>query len=247
MESDYVRQYRRLYNEHWWWRAREHAVLSVIERHHQSSPTDRVLDIGCGDGLFFDQLTRFGNVSGLEADSNAVSPDNPHAESIHIGPFDSRYQPNSHFQLITMLDVLEHLPDDVDAAARVASLLDPDGTFVLTVPAFMSLWTSHDDMNQHVTRYRRGQLVALLEAAGLDVLSARYLFHWVACAKIATRAKEAVFGGRSEPPAVPSRSINSILRWATHVELRGGRGLGIPFGSSIIAVAKKKPAENDNG
>lgn len=240
MELDYVAAYRRLYQDHWWWRAREEAVLAVIRRHHRvRSSTDAVLDVGCGDGLFFDKLRSFGDVWGLEGDPQAVSAQNPNRDRITVARFDESFAPGRSFRLITMLDVLEHLPNEPEAVGKLYDLLADDGTLVLTVPAFQSLWTSHDTMNQHVTRYTKATLRPALEAAGFRVSRMTYLFHWLAAAKLGVRLKESLLASEPSIPEVPSAAANRLLTTVSQFDLRGGRGWGLPFGSSLLAVAKK--------
>ena len=71
MDQEYARQYEELYQRHWWWRCRESLILRVLERisREESLAADRqILDVGCGNGLFFDKLQRFGKVAGIEPD-----------------------------------------------------------------------------------------------------------------------------------------------------------------------------------
>lgn len=242
MQPDYIAAYRNLYDRHWWWRARERAVLAVLARHHAAWPGDHVLDIGCGDGLFFDRLSAFGAVEGVEPDPLAVSAKGPHRGRIHVRPFDAAFDPGHRFRLIVMLDVLEHLPDADAALRHVHELLAPDGALVVTVPALRWLWTAHDDMNQHVTRYTAAELRTVASEAGLDVVEIHYLFHWMAAAKLAVRLKERLLGAAAGPPRIPPPWLNRLLETVTAVDLRGGRGWGLPFGSSLIAVLRRAAA-----
>jgi 2-polyprenyl-3-methyl-5-hydroxy-6-metoxy-1,4-benzoquinol methylase len=238
MNPAYIEQYRQLFERHWWWRAREQFVLEAIARFHRPNPDEWVLDVGCGDGLFFDQLARFGTVEGVEVEPDAVSPDNPHAERIHVRPFDETFQPGRTYALITILDVLEHLDDARAALAHAASLLAPGGTLMVTVPAFRSLWTRHDALNHHRTRYTRSTLLPLFTAAGLDVVHSRYLFHWTAFAKLAVRLKELVIPGDPQPPRVGAHWINRLLLGLTLAEERIARPLRLPFGTSLLVIAR---------
>ena len=143
MDLEYALQYRTLYNQHWWWRAREHYILNLL-RHLPLPQPASILDIGCGDGLFFDALENFGTPYGIEPDQNLLSDDSkwrPHIWSI---PFDRKFDTDQRFNLILMLDVLEHIDDDVDALQRAVRFLKPGGIVLLTVPALGSLWTDHD-------------------------------------------------------------------------------------------------------
>ncbi len=65
---------------------------------------------------------------------------------------------NDFFELITALDVIEHIDNDVDSISAIRSLLVPGGKCIFTVPAYMFLWSSHDEMNEHKRRYTLPEL-----------------------------------------------------------------------------------------
>lgn len=237
MDPEYARRYRELYERHWWWRAREQFVLEMVRRYRKGGRRP-ILDVGCGDGLLFDRLAEFGDVWGVESDASLVSPDNPHRDRIHVGPFDASFQPARRFGLVLMLDVIEHLPDPAGALRHAAALLEPDGILLATVPAFRFLWTTHDVLNHHFTRYTGRRFTALARSAGLDVVRARYFFHWVFPAKLGARLLEAVVRPRPAPPRVPPSWINELLYLLSRLEQRLVTPLGPPFGSSLLAVAR---------
>ena len=234
MKRDYARHYRELYERHWWWRAREALLLEELERRKPPAGWGAILDVGCGDALFFDQLECFGEVWGVESDAELVTEGNRYRSRVHVGPFDVTYAPGRKFGLILMLDVLEHLPDPEGALRHAASLLRPDGWLLATVPAFRVLWTAHDDFNSHRDRYTVSSFRSLAAQSGLAVDLARYLFHWLFPAKLAVRAVEAALPGRAKPERVPSPWINQLLYRASVMEWRVLRGVHLPFGSSVI-------------
>lgn len=238
MNEPYAEQYRRLYREHWWWRSREAIVLREIRRWHAPQAGDAVLDIGCGDALLFPQLTQFGTPYGVEPDGRTLSEELARDPRIAAQPFDDCYQPRMRFGLILALDVLEHLDDPAAALRHARSLLRDGGTLVVTVPAFCGLWTRHDDLNQHRTRYTVGTLQPLVEEAGFRVYHRRYLFQWVALAKLGVRAKEALLGADNRIPNVPWPPLNRVLTTLSLVEERCTRSLPLPFGSSLLLVAR---------
>jgi hypothetical protein len=192
----------------------------------------------------FDKLAPFGCVEGVEPDA-AYAPREP-AGHIYAQPFDESFWPDRRYGLITMLDVLEHLSDPSAALRHAAELLSADGTLVVTVPAFRLLWTSHDDLNHHLTRYTKGALRRLMDDADLAVLSARYLFHWTFAAKLLVRLKESVIHSPPSVPRVPPGWINRLLLAATRIEERLSRHVPLPLGSSLIVVARHKSAVATN-
>lgn len=202
-----------------------------------------VLDIGCGDGLFFGRLQEFGDVRGVEADPSLVDPTGPFAGQIFVGPFDERYRPGVRFRLIVMLDVLEHLPDPASALRQVRELLDDEGVLVITVPAFRLCWTAHDEWNHHYTRYTKATLSPLLESAGLEIDQLRYFFLWTFPAKLLVRAKETLFRSVPAPAQVPSLALNQALYRLSRGEQATLGRLNLPWGTSLLAVARRGSTE----
>jgi SAM-dependent methyltransferase len=237
---EYAAAYRNLYERHWWWRARELLLLEEIDRHRPPPGWRRILDVGCGDGLFFDQLARFGEVWGVESDASLVPADSRYRGRIHIGPFDAGYAPGRRFDLVLMLDVLEHLPDPAGALRKAGALLEPDGRILITVPAFRALWTGHDNLNRHFVRYRRATLLAVAERAGLRVLSQRYFFHWLFPVKLGVRALERLGRRARAPASVPPAPLNDLLVRLSRAEQMTIGRLGLPFGSSLLAWCAAK-------
>ena len=243
MDSDYGARYRDLFQRHWWWRARERVILDTLRTHEPATGWRNVLDVGCGDGLFFDALARLPGVQlveGVEPGAALVSPDGAHRARIHVAPFDASFDLGRRYSLIVMLDVLEHLPDPAAALRHGLSLLEPTGVFLATVPAFNALWTRHDDLNHHYTRYDKRSFGRLAAEAGLRVDRARYFFHWTALAKVATRVKEALVAGAPASPSVPPAPVNRALYTVSRLEERLLGGMALPFGSSLLVVGGRR-------
>jgi SAM-dependent methyltransferase len=242
MDREYGARYRDLFERHWWWRARERVILDTLRRHRPATGWRTVLDVGCGDGLFFDTLAALDGVTlveGVEPAAALVSPEGRHRDRIHVVPFDARFEPGRRYSLVLMLDVLEHLPDPAAALRRVASLLEPGGVFLATVPAFMALWTRHDELNHHYIRYTKRRFAELAEPAGLRIDEARYFFHWTAAAKLGTRLAELVTAGAPESPRVPPEPLNRGLYLLSRLEERVLGRLGVPVGSSLLVVGTR--------
>lgn len=237
MDKNYAAEYRRLHEEHWWWRSREEAVFGLLRTLDPGRGNQRILDVGCGDGLMFNQLAQFGAVEGVEIDRSIVSEDNPWQDNIHIAPFDENFKPGKTYDRILMLDVLEHLPDPAGALRHALGLLAPRGKLVVTVPAFRLLWTTHDELNHHYTRYTRRSFRKLTDGAA-RIQQDRYLFHWLFLAKLLVRAKEMLVPSAPQPPRVPPRWLNNLLYCVTRCEERWLQFLNIPLGGSYLAVVE---------
>src|SRR5207247_1029846 len=73
------------------------------------------------------------------------------------------------FDLVTALDVVEHLDDDVAALREMGRVLRPGGRVLVTVPAHRFLWGDQDEVNLHKRRYVAAEIRDRLIAAGFDV------------------------------------------------------------------------------
>ena len=238
MDQEYSTAYARLYREHWWWRVREEILLRKIRRILGSRTTGaRILDVGCGAGLFFDALERLGHVEGIESDALAVGQAGRWRSRIHIGELDETFQPGGGFDLILLLDVVEHVDRPAQLLGRAASLLTPTGRIMITVPAFNWLWTSHDELNHHVERYTAKEIRELMTGAGLTAIDTSYLFQSLVLPKLLVRAKEALTVHTARVPQIPSRAANIALQaWYRSEYMLAGR---LPFGSSVLAIGQR--------
>ena len=240
MDSKYGEAYRELFEKHWWWRSRTELIVGKVRQLRPASGWKHILDIGCGDALFFDRLAEFGEVEGVEPSADLVSPDNPHRGRIHVCPFDDNFRPGKQYSLILMLDVLEHLDHPIGALKHVLDLLAPEGTAILTVPAFMELWTNHDALNHHRTRFTKRSFREVAKQAGFSIQEARYLYHWTCPVKLGVRLMENLFHPEPGNPKVPIGLANEALFWASRVEQKTLSVLPMPFGSSLMIVGGKR-------
>ena len=235
MDPKYAEHYGELFEKHWWWRARAKLIVETLRGLRSSSRWGRILDVGCGDGLFFPQLREFGTVvEGIEPASQLGK--NAGTNHIYVCPFDQNFRPPHKYSVILMLDVLEHLADPIGALRYARELLEPNGILLITVPAFMTLWTNHDLLNHHFTRYTKAGLRQLTESAELRITEARYFFYWMYAAKLLVRAVERISQSNPEVPHVPSGWINRSLYLVSRMEQKILGKLPIPIGSSLIAV-----------
>ena len=236
MEPEYARGYRRLYDHHWWWRAREDFVLRQLDRLAPSPAEMAVLDVGCGDGLLLPRLQHFGLVEGVESDGSLITDQGRGCGGIHRVEFGADFEPGRRYDLVLMLDLLEHVDDPGAVLRRGRELLRPGGRLVVTVPAYEGLWTSHDVVNRHRTRFDPDRVRGLATASGVEVVELRHVFHWIAPAKLVVRRLEAwglLEGGGARIPAL---LLNDLLRRLCIAEQILLGPLRLPFGSSLFAV-----------
>lgn len=237
MRSEYGVQYAELYAHHWWWRAREAILEREIAALELPKPC-AILDVGCGDGVFFPILSRWGTVSGIEIDRDLVSDAVRERYDVFHEALGSRVYAGMRFDLITALDVIEHVEDDASALREVATMLAPSGYLVLTVPAFKSLWDEHDERNHHFRRYRLEQVRTLLASYG-RIVRLRYLFPSLFLPKFAVAAFNRLRRSKVDQTRIPSRSVSSLIAGYLCLEDRLGARLPVPFGTSVLAILER--------
>jgi SAM-dependent methyltransferase len=240
MDPKYGAAYARLYRQHWWWRAREEYLTRLLDRIVGPRGAGETFDFGCGDGLFFPILQRYGTAPprGLEYEAALLDPSGPWFDRITTGPLVDDPAERARYGLIVALDVLEHIEDPQPVMQILRGRLRPGGWFVATVPAFNELWTAHDDVNHHHHRYRLAEFELLVQNAGLTIVEARYFFVWLAAVKWLVARKERLIRPVVEPPRVPPAAINAAVLALTRIEQQMVGDRHPPFGSSAIVVAR---------
>ena len=114
-----------------------------------------MLDFGCGTGAFLEHLEQFGNVSAVDSDPSAVAfcHSRGRTEVKLVPPGAPLPFADGAFDLVTSLDVIEHIDDDVAALRELRRVLRPGGRLLVAVPAFMFLWGKQDEVSHHHRRY----------------------------------------------------------------------------------------------
>jgi SAM-dependent methyltransferase len=229
-------------DRHWWHVARRDIIVAAAQRAVPVAPAS-ILDVGCGTGGNLAALRdALGATRAVGLDRDATCVDAAHRRGLEavMGEGASLPFADDEFQLVSALDVLEHVADEVGAAAEIGRVLEPGGTALVTVPAYAWLWSPYDDMNAHKRRYTRQRLVAVLEAAGLHVEYATYfntlLFPLAAAGRLAERAASRDAGAGNLPPPAVNSSLRAIFRAETAAVARGG---SLPYGLSVLVVARR--------
>jgi SAM-dependent methyltransferase len=227
---------------HWWFAARRRILSTVINTLALPMQPD-ILEIGCGTGGNLAMLASFGNLCAVEYNDGARRL----AERLCVCPVLTGGLPgsmpfdNHRFDLICLLDVLEHIADDGAALGHAARLLKPSGRVLVTVPAYAWLWSAHDDVHHHYRRYTAGMLSRLAMASGLTIFRLGYfntlLFPMIATARLAGKLT-----GRDtrSDASLPPTWLNALLTGMFGLERHIVRKTLFPFGASVMAVLTAK-------
>lgn len=233
--------------KHWWFAARRTIAETLIKR-LGLRPDSRILDAGCGTGGNLAMLSRHGRVQAMELDDQARQIANARGIAQVLPgrlPGEVPYQ-EAQFDLIALLDVLEHIEDDRDTVRVLGALLKPGGHLLVSVPAFPFLWSAHDVVHHHKRRYVLRDLENTLRDAGLEIRYASYfntaLFPLILAARQLgkLRSRAAASGDLAMPHPLVNRLLLSVFASERFVLWRWS----LPFGVSALAVATKGKAQS---
>lgn len=229
---------------HWWFVGRRCIVRELVKEFGAGNKTLRILEVGCGTGSNLPMLKEFGSVDAIEPDEAAREVASRRSGiRVRGGEVPGNIDLNEgEYDLIVLLDVLEHIGDDVGALSLLKSKLAPGGKILLTVPAVPWLWSSHDVAHHHHRRYTRSRLTDALDQSGFELVHNAHfnsiLFPLIATMRLIGR----IMGREGGDDAVPSRFINRLLTKIFAFERRWVARASMPFGVSLAAVARARPA-----
>jgi SAM-dependent methyltransferase len=240
MDPQYEADTLRAEESHWWYRGRRRIVIDTVTD-LATGPAPRILDAGCGSGRNMVELARLGSVTGTDVSERALELARERdVGAAELAPLETLPFDDDSFDLITCLDVIEHIPDDVGALRELQRVVAPGGWLVVTVPAYPWLWGRHDEANHHQRRYTKKTLVAAATSAGWQLERLTHFNALLLPAAAAYRLVERRLNPRGDAPseldrtpAWANRALERVLRGEARV-LRGGRH--IPFGLSLLGV-----------
>jgi SAM-dependent methyltransferase len=232
-------------SKHWWYVGRRRILEQFVRDALPSTgASPRILDVGCGTGANLELLTRHGAAQGLDASAQALAFCRDRGLTrVCRGVLESLPYRDASFQLVTALDVIEHLDDDLSALREMHRVLAPGGRALVFVPAFMFLWGRQDEVSEHRRRYRLPQLLARAREAGFEVERATYANFALFAPIWAARRVIRTLG--LKPPSENSVNIdalNGVLGQLFGAERWWLKRRSFPFGVSIIAVLRRAPA-----
>lgn len=244
MQHELYAQIRNIEADHWWYIGRRRIAFEWIARALASHRHPRVLDIGCGTGFNLEELRArgVGRAVGLDIATDALVYCRERGLRALVRGDGSRLPfADGSFDVITALDLIEHLDDDEGALREMLRVLAPGGHVVIFTPAFRFLWSLQDVVSHHFRRYTSSELRDKLRAAGLEVSKISYantlLFPLVYAGRLALRVT-----GRAERlsenelhPAWSNRLLAAIFG----AEARLLRHVSLPYGVSLLACATR--------
>jgi len=237
----------RVEETHWWFVGRRKIIESflkpvcaALKGNARGDEPLTILDVGCGTGANLEMLSQFGKAEGVDVSEEALEFCRARGlAQVKQGAAEALPYKSGSFDLVTGLDVVEHLDDDVAGLKEMRRVLRPDGKAVLFVPAFMFLWGVQDDISNHRRRYTMTGLKEAVTKAGFEVERASYVNLSFFAPIFFGRLLMRVTGLRpASENNITIGALNGVLGKLFGAERFLLRRLKFPFGVSIICVAR---------
>lgn len=233
----------KLEREHWWFLAKRKLVSESLERYGCRDGV--ALDVGCGTGESVRSLLEFpfSSVVGTDLSPYATrlaAKAAPPGSAFLVARAEALPFATGEVGALTSLDVVEHLDDDLGAVQEFSRTVRSGGLVVLAVPAYQWAWSDHDVALGHRRRYVASEMRVLAEQAGLEVVRCTYFHSWLVPLAFVLRRTPArrLVKGSSEEASFVNERVNRLLRAITEAERIVTRFIDIPFGLSILLVAR---------
>lgn len=244
MDAAAYQSLREQQDRHWWFVGRRRIVGSLIERFVALPGQARILEAGCGYGGNLPMLRAIGETAAFEFDDAARAHSAAHSGvAVAYGclPDDIGFT-GERFDLIAMLDVLEHIDDDLGSLRTLRDRLADGGSLLLTVPAVPWLWSDHDVLHHHKRRYTRAQLKRRLREAGLEPVRMGYFNSLLFPLALVQRLLSKLTGRKGDGHDAPPERLNGVLTTIFSLERTLLGRVRFPIGLSLFAVARKAAA-----
>jgi len=241
-------------DRHAWFAGRTRAILKYLDAEldpAQPGEERTVLDLGGGAGNMAHHLAPYGHVIGIDSNGRPLRVAAQRGLTVTQSTGDRLPFPNDSFDLIALLDTVEHIPDEFGVFAECHRVLKPGGKLMVTVPALMWLWSYNDEINDHQRRYTAPELRQKLTTSGFQVNRLSYnnffLFPMVAALRLLRPDKpkldsphltEAEEVYQVEMEAIPEPA-NTILHAVGWLEAELLQRVNLPIGVSVLCVAEK--------
>ena len=241
-------------DKHAWFAGRTRAILKYLDLEmppRRPGEERLVLDVGSGAGNMAHHLAHYGHVIGLDYNPRPLTVAHQRALDATQGMGNFLPFPDNTFDLVALLDTVEHIADEFGVFEEALRVLKPGGKLMVTVPAFMWLWSYNDEINDHERRYTAPELRQKLELTGFRVKRISYnnffLFPAIAGIRLLRpynpdlesphlTQDEDVYQVEMEPIPEP---VNSILHFVGWLEAEMVQRFSLPFGTSVLCTAEK--------
>ncbi len=224
-----------------WWHLSKRRIVSILIKKYNEVDKPKILDIGCGTGKNMEEFQKFGSVYGLDNSIQALEFCKQRGlKNLKLGNAEKMHLKSDYFDIVTLLDVLEHT-EDIKVLNETYKALKKDGLIIIIVPAFSWLWSKWDEVLHHKRRYTSASLQKILISAGFQPIKVTYLYSFLLLPALLIRGIKSYLFKDSYPSdfRLSNLLINLLMTIFAKIEFFIADRFPIPFGTSILIVAKK--------
>lgn len=231
-------------HDHFWFRGFRRFVAPMLAAAVRDCPARAILDCGCGTGNNLKLLRRYGRAVGIDLTWTGLAFAHDRGERA-VAQASATTLPfaDASFDVVTSFDVIYALEDADEAGAlsEMFRVLRPGGHLVINVAAMDLLKGNHSVLAGEVRRYSRASLSARLREHGFEVRRITYTNAAILPIVAAVRFIQRVSGHEESQDeiTIPAAPINAALSAALAIEAAALRLVNMPFGSSLLALARK--------
>lgn len=246
MKDDLLDKFNEVEKFHWWWAGRQELIKNLLL---PEDPKD-ILDIGCGTGetlSFMKTIFPRTKLYGVDASRQAVKYTKQRGHAAKVADALDLPFPAKSFDAVLLLDVIEHIKDDVSVIKEAKRVLKPGGVIVITVPALQFIWSAHDVNQGHFRRYTRHRLLNLAAKNRLKVNFLSYFNFFLSPAIIPIRVLSRLaplkrmgeYDSRLNYRLAYNKIINSLLKLLFIAEIKALKLFSYPWGISATIKMQK--------
>ena len=245
--------------DYWWHVGKRLITYGLLERYLSRRAAGAgqrwALDLGCGTGQNLDSLARYATPVGLDSSQAALDFCQTRGHRYLVQAMSLPFSANT-FDIVTALDVIEHVDDDLETLRDLYRVMRPGGLLLISVPAYRQLWSYWDDILGHRRRYTTGMMRGAVTQAGFRVRKVSYSNVAILAPVVVVRAvkglrhhatQRAYTQGFSQEPSIPETDFLVVPGWLNRLMTRYYQAesqllqrTNLPFGLSVVCVAQKR-------
>lgn len=228
-----------LEEKHWWHISKRNLCKKIIEKYFKGG---KIIDIGCGTGKNVEAFSSYGEVWGLDNSEEALKYCKKYRrlKNVKKGDAERTNLPSNSFELVTLLDVLEHT-NDVKTLKEMHRVLKNEGLLLITVPAYQWMWGQWDVILHHKRRYTKKRLESMLIKSDFEIVASSYFQSFLVLPVYFFRKLKTLLGAHDYGSdfRIGGELVNRPLLTLSQLERLIVMKTGLFFGLSIFVLARK--------
>ena len=244
------KEYQKLYQleSFYWWHVGRRYIISALLNRFLFKSKIQILDVGCGTGRGLQFFSRYGKVIGVDNSLEALKFCSKRKnKDVLLCSAESLALAGQSVDLIGMLDILEHIDNDLITLKEIFRVLKPGGIIMVTVPSYRFLWSEHDEALNHKRRYSKKDLKSKITKAGFKIKKLSFTITTFFFPILLYRLLQKLIMRSSFPKTsyvILPDWLNKLFINLLRFEAKVIKYFNLPFGVSLICIAEKSNSQS---